>query len=117
MDKARNRAEMPEGTNNFLNKRTLEKNHKVLFEILRPNLSVLDIGCENGVITEGIAKTVFIGRIDLRASVAETRGKQMVRDGFISVNERIQAIAEFREWIKKSVESQCLYLLCVLRIK
>jgi ubiquinone/menaquinone biosynthesis C-methylase UbiE len=260
MDIARNRAEMPAGTNNILNQRTLANDHKILNELLKPAMSVLDVGCGSGAITSGIAEKVLPGkvvgidisdtllneaveknkdhpnlsfkkqdifslpyknefdvvtaarllqwleyplealmhlkssakedglviildynhekiewspnppesmlkfyqaflnwranagmnnriadelsgmltalgikeikisnqfeitkrtdpdfehRIDLWASVAETRGKQIVNDGFLKEDERIQATADFREWVKNSAESQTLYLLCV----
>ena len=108
---------MPKGTNNFLNKSSLDKDNKILFELLKPNMKVIDILCGISGITGGIAKTVLTGRIDLWASVAETRGNPMVNDAFISESERIQSITDFREWAFKSAESQGLYLLCVLGIK
>jgi len=37
-----------------LNERTLEKDHKRLATILRPSMSVLDVGCGAGAITRGI---------------------------------------------------------------
>lgn len=44
-----------------LNQRTLEKDHKRLAAILRPGVSVLDIGCGTGAITAGIARVA--GRV------------------------------------------------------
>jgi len=39
-----------------LNQRTLEKDHKRLAALLRPGVSVVDIGCGTGAITAGIAR-------------------------------------------------------------
>src|SRR4051812_10741642 len=41
-----------------LNRRTLETDHRVLAAMLRPGLSVLDVGCGTGAITAGIARRV-----------------------------------------------------------
>lgn len=57
-DIARHRAHMPEGTNRFLNARTLATAHRHLAALLRPGMHVLDIGCGTGAITCGIAETV-----------------------------------------------------------
>jgi ubiquinone/menaquinone biosynthesis C-methylase UbiE len=42
----------------ILGRRTLERDHRYLMELLHPGLSVLDIGCGTGAITSGIAKMV-----------------------------------------------------------
>src|ERR1051326_6177360 len=42
----------------ILGRRTLERDHRCLAELLRPGLSVLDIGCGTGAITAGVAKAV-----------------------------------------------------------
>ena len=39
-----------------LNRRTLEIDHRVLAGVLRPGMSVLDVGCGTGAITAGIAR-------------------------------------------------------------
>jgi SAM-dependent methyltransferase len=39
-----------------LNRRTLEVDHRVLAGVLRPGMSVLDVGCGTGAITAGIAR-------------------------------------------------------------
>ncbi len=56
--KSRERADMPEGTSTILNVRTLASSHRRLSELLQPGLSVLDVGCGTGAITEGIAGRV-----------------------------------------------------------
>ena len=45
--------------------------------------------------------------------VAETRGKQVVQDGYISEELRLQAIHEYDTWIKNEAQSMTLYLLAV----
>src|SRR4051812_12968256 len=41
-----------------LNRRTVERDHRVLAAMLRPGMSVLDVGCGTGAITGGIARAV-----------------------------------------------------------
>jgi ubiquinone/menaquinone biosynthesis C-methylase UbiE len=55
----------------------------------------------------------FVERIDIWARVAESRGVQMVEDGFIFEDDRIKAIKDYRYWINNYAESQTLYLSCV----
>ena len=42
----------------ILGQRTLERDHRTLARLLRPGLSVLDVGCGTGAITAGIARVV-----------------------------------------------------------
>ncbi len=42
----------------ILGRRTLEQDHRHLARLVRPGLSVLDLGCAAGAITSGIAKAV-----------------------------------------------------------
>lgn len=42
----------------ILGRRTLARDHRILAELMKPGLSVLDIGCGTGAITFGIAQAV-----------------------------------------------------------
>lgn len=53
---AEERAKMPEGTNKVLDRRTLETDNKNLLKYLEEGVSVLDVGCGSGAITQGIAE-------------------------------------------------------------
>jgi len=55
---AKQRAKMPDGTQVILNSRTLASAHRRLMDLLQPGMTVLDIGCGTGAITNGIAKLV-----------------------------------------------------------
>ncbi len=55
---ARARAFMPPGTHHFLERRTLESDHRRLAEVLHPGMTVLDVGCGSGAITAGAAEAV-----------------------------------------------------------
>jgi ubiquinone/menaquinone biosynthesis C-methylase UbiE len=55
----------------------------------------------------------FESAVRIWSIVAETRGKQVVADGFCSDELRLQAIEEYDAWIIKEAQSMRLYLLAV----
>ena len=61
----------------------------------------------------GRGDTDFAERILLWAKVAESRGVQMVADGYLTEAERALAEQQFRLWTTDSAIRQRLYLLCV----
>jgi SAM-dependent methyltransferase len=68
---ATHRAQMPSGTERFLDARSLTSAHARLAELLRPGMTVLDVGCGTGAITEGIAQAVAPGGSALGIDVSE----------------------------------------------
>ncbi|QRR02779.1 class I SAM-dependent methyltransferase [Dyadobacter sandarakinus] len=55
----------------------------------------------------------FAGDISIWKKVAETRGKQLVADGYVTEEQRLAAIADYDHWIKSSARSMKMYLLAV----
>jgi len=55
----------------------------------------------------------FVERAGIWADVAATRGRQMVRDGFVDERARARAEAEMRAWANGDGESMTMYLLAV----
>jgi len=55
----------------------------------------------------------FRDDLDIWAKVAETRGQQMVQDGYVTEALRVAAISDYRDWIATSAHSMTLYLLAV----
>lgn len=49
------RAEMPQGANKVLDRRTVENSYSSLLNLLKEGMSVLDVGCGSGSITAGVA--------------------------------------------------------------
>ncbi|SES01589.1 Ubiquinone/menaquinone biosynthesis C-methylase UbiE [Gracilibacillus ureilyticus] len=59
----------------------------------------------------------FQQKIDIWAKVADSRGHQLVKDGYVSEKERALAVKEYREWIQTTAESMEMYLLAVSGVR
>jgi ubiquinone/menaquinone biosynthesis C-methylase UbiE len=55
------RPHQPDGSNAVLNARSLAADHRRLAEMVRPGMSILDVGCGTGAITRGVADAVQPG--------------------------------------------------------
>ena len=52
----------------------------------------------------------FISRIGIWKTVAETRGKQLVKDGYIDEQERLETIEEYSSWIESEAQEMTMNL-------
>ena len=55
----------------------------------------------------------FMEEINIWKKVAETRGKQLVADGYLSEEDRKSAIVEYQQWMDKEARSMKVYLKAV----
>ena len=52
----------------------------------------------------------FISKIGIWKTVAETRGKQLVKDGYIYEEERLETIDEYSTWIESDAQKMTMNL-------
>ena len=62
----------------------------------------------NQVYTEDLSDFSF--KAGIWADVAASRGKQLVKDGYLDENDRLKAIDEYREWVNNQAESMTMKL-------
>lgn len=74
-------------------------------------LTAINIVPQHETSTRGAEEFAAAARI--WSIVAETRGKQVVADGYCSEELRLQAIEEYDAWIANEAQSMTLYLLAV----
>lgn len=74
-------------------------------------LTEINVVPQHEVSTKGEEEFAAAARI--WGIVAETRGKQVVADGYCSEELRLQAIEEYDAWIANEAQSMTLYLLAV----
>lgn len=74
-------------------------------------LTAINIVPQHEVSTKGEEEFAAAARI--WSIVAETRGKQVVADGYCTEELRLQAIEEYDAWIANEAQSMTLYLLAV----
>ncbi len=138
MEEAQKRAKMPRGSAPILELRSLEQDDATLVPILKKGLRVLDMGCGPGSISKGIiaenlptyfqrvgfeniavreapeiyqkGEPLFLPKIGIWTKVAESRGQQLVQDGYLTEEERLQAIVEYEDWIDAKAERMVMKL-------
>ena len=74
----------------------------------------------NSVIEEDAGELSSIDEVDffetagIWIKVAETRGQQMVNDGYVTEHERLQAISDYSSWLENEGQYMALYLRTVI---
>jgi ubiquinone/menaquinone biosynthesis C-methylase UbiE len=74
----------------------------------------------NSVTEEDAGELSSIDEVDffetagIWAKVAETRGQQMVQDGYVSEQDRLQAIQDYSGWLENEGQNMALYLKTVV---
>jgi ubiquinone/menaquinone biosynthesis C-methylase UbiE len=76
------------------------------------------LGLKNITVTDQSELSVreeeaFIADVSIWLKVAETRGKQLVSDGYLTEAQRITAIDDYRQWTETQAQSMKMYLLAV----
>jgi ubiquinone/menaquinone biosynthesis C-methylase UbiE len=77
-----------------------------------------EAGLKNIIVSDYSELTIstdadFAKHINIWAIVAETRGKQMVSDGYITEGERAAAEKDYQNWAATTAQSMNMYLLAV----
>lgn len=104
----------------FLNWRTdagydnaIADNLSVIYQDL--GLQLINVVDQHEVSRHGEER--FVGDVRIWNVVAETRGNQVVRDGFCTEELRLKAIQEYDAWIASDAQAMKLYLLAVEAVK
>ncbi len=77
----------------------------------KTGLTLINVVPQHEVSTKG--EDEFAAAVRIWSIVAETRGKQVVADGYCSEELRLQAIEEYDAWIANEAQNMTLYLLAV----
>ncbi|MBS1599882.1 MAG: class I SAM-dependent methyltransferase [Bacteroidetes bacterium] len=77
-----------------------------------------EIGLKNIIVENQFEKTDrsekdFARKASIWSTVAETRGKQLVKDNYITDLQRTNAITAYNDWIRQEGQSMQMYLLSV----
>jgi hypothetical protein len=78
----------------------------------------LSVGLENIKMEDAselnsIEEVDFIEVAGIWIKVAETRGQQMVVDGYVTDRQRLEAIKDYTDWLENEGQSMTLYLRAV----
>jgi ubiquinone/menaquinone biosynthesis C-methylase UbiE len=76
-------------------------------------LGITDVQIESQAEISQRADADFQTRARIWSEVAEIRGPQLVRDGYITEADRLQAITDYDNWVQHTGQSMQLYLLAV----
>ncbi len=76
-------------------------------------MGMRSIAVEDQSETSRSGAETFVEEIGIWKKVAETRGKQLVTDGYLTEADRLSAIDAYQSWMDKDARSMKLYLTAV----